>query len=164
MWHVRGVIGYAFYAGTDPADPCLYWGADLGRTFCGCWGLDLFYRYNSGVFERDNDPRATEDGGAWHHFGIKFTFEGSFNRSRLYWWAGVGPEYFLTDDYLFDDDGFGIFGEAGLGYVVNQNFRIRLGVNVHGMDTDVTRKDPANDGDSRWLWIIAPVLEAEIDF
>jgi hypothetical protein len=162
---VRGVIGWAFFAGDDPADSCLYWGLDLGRTFCGCWGLSLFYRYNSGRFPREGDPLGiTEDGGAFHHIGVKVEYERSIANSRFYLWGGIGPEYFWTQDYLHDDDGFGIFAEAGVGYVISQNFRIRAGVNVHGIDTSVGRKFPADDGDSRWLWIIAPVIEGEVNF
>jgi hypothetical protein len=164
MWHLRAVGGYAFFFGEDPAEPCIYLGADVGRTFCGCWGLDLFYRYNSGRFDRINDPRATKDGGEFHHLGVKLTMEHSFNRSRFYWWAGLGPEYFFTKKYLENDSGFGVFGELGVGYVFNQNFRARLGVNAHGLSTTVTRENPADDGEARWLWIVAPVLEVEFDF
>lgn len=164
MWHVRGVIGEAFFEGTDPADNCLYWGGDLGRTFCGCWGLDAFYRYHSGQLDRQNlgDPR--KDGGSWNHVGVKLTYESQLGSSRFYWWVGAGPEYFWTKDYLTNDTGFGVFAEAGVGYLINQNLRIRAGVNAHGLDTDVTREFPADDGQSRWLWILAPVIELEIDF
>ncbi len=164
MWHVRGVIGEAFSFGDDSIDNCLYWGADVGRTFCGCWGLDLFYRYHSGQLDRERQGDPTKDGGGWHHVGAKVTFEGQLGTSRFYWWAGAGPEYFWTEDYLTNDEGFGVFAEAGLGYLINQTFRVRLGVNAHGMDTDVTRKLPADDGQSRWLWVLAPVIELEIDF
>ena len=41
---------------------------------------------------------------------------------------------------------------------------LRAGVNVHGMETKVTRRLPANDGQDRWLWIIAPVVEVEFSF
>jgi hypothetical protein len=164
QWHVRGVLGYAFYEGDDPADSCLYWGFDVGRTFCGCWGLDLFYRYHSGQFDRAGGGPITEDGGAFHHIGVKATYERAFGQSRFYWWAGIGPEYFWTEDYIQDDSGFGIFGEAGIGYVLSRNFRLRLGVNVHAMDTDVGRLNPADDGESRWLFVIAPVVELELAF
>jgi hypothetical protein len=175
-WHVRPVVGYAFFEGTDPADSCNYYGVDVGRTFCGCWGLDAFYRVNSGrfrrlVFERDAAGMLTgrtgvaRDGGWMHHFGIKLTWERSLGQdSRFYYWFGVGPEYFTTVDYVRNDRGFGVFGELGVGYLFSRNIRFRLGVNVHGLDTSVTRFDPANDGRTRWLWIIAPVGEVEIDF
>jgi hypothetical protein len=165
QWHVRGVFGWAFFSGTDAAESCLYWGADLGRTFCGCWGLSVFYRYNSGRFDREGDPSGVvKDGGAFHHVGVKLEYERSINRSHFYVWGGIGPEYFWTQDYLDDDSGFGVFGELGIGYVINQNFRIRAGLNVHGMETSVGRKFPADDGNSRWLWIVAPVIEGEVDF
>jgi len=32
------------------------------------------------------------------------------------------------------------------------------------MYTSVGRKDPVNDGDNRWLWVVAPVIGLEIDF
>jgi hypothetical protein len=163
QWHVRGVLGYAFAFGDDPPNECLYWGLDLGRTFCGCWGLDLFYRYHSGQFDRANLPQPTKDGGEWHHVGAKFTYEFGFG-GRWYGWAGIGPEYWWTNDFLNDDSGFGVFGELGVGYVINQSWRVRAGVNVHGLDTDVTRENPANDGQSRWLWFVAPVIEVEFSF
>jgi hypothetical protein len=166
MWHARGVFGWAFFFGDDPADNCLYWGVDLGRTFCGCWGLSAFYRYNSGQFDRVNDPnRVRLDGGAFHHVGAKIEYGRSFGTSKFYWWTGFGPEYWWTQDYLHDDSGFGLFGEAGIGYVVNQNLKIRAGVNVHALfDAKVGREDPANDGEGRLLWIVAPVIEAEVSF
>jgi hypothetical protein len=163
MWHLTGVLGYAWSAGDDEVEPCMYWGFDVGRTFCGCWGLDLFYRYHSGQLDRQNPPEPTQDGGEWHHVGVKFTYDFPIS-GRFYGWAGVGPEYWWTSDYLQDDDGFGIFAELGVGYVVNQSWRLRAGINLHGVDTDVTRKFPADDGQSRWLWILAPVIELEFAF
>ncbi len=165
QWHVRPVIGLAFSEGTDNFEECSYFGVDVGRTFCGCWGLDLYYRYNTGRFERQQPNGIAKDGGEWHHFGAKITFERSFGQSsKLYAWGGVGAGYFTTNDYFTDDSGFEVFGEAGIGYNLSRNWRVRAGVNVHGMDTDVTRFLPANDGDSRWLWIIAPVIELEGSF
>ncbi|MDJ0522288.1 MAG: hypothetical protein QNJ90_09465 [Planctomycetota bacterium] len=165
QWHVRGVIGLSFSEGTDDFEDCNYWGVDVGRTFCGCWGLDLYYRYNTGRFSRDEGQGVFKDGGTWHHFGAKITFEKAFARSsRFYVWGGVGAGYFTTDDYVNDDSGFEIYGEAGVGYNVSENWRVRAGVNIHGMDTDVTRFSPVNDGDSRWLWIFAPVIQLEGSF
>ncbi len=165
QWHIRGVVGLVFYEGDDPGKDCGYAGVDIGRTFCGCWGVDAFYRWNSGEFDRLNPPLG-KDGGTWHHFGLKLTYESSFNNSRLYWWAGAGPEYFTTSDYDLgdDDDGFGVFGELGLGYVVSPTWRVRAGVNLHGVDTKVTRRNSLNDGQRRFLWLIAPVIEVEASF
>jgi hypothetical protein len=167
LWHLRGVFGHVFYEGDDPADDCDYWGVDIGRTFCGCWGLDAYYRWNSGKFDR-NDPASlmVKDGGDWHHVGLKLTMERPLGgaSSRFYWWAGLGAGYFWTEDYLDDDSGIEGFAELGLGYMLSRNLRLRAGVNVHGMDTSVTRRSPANDGQSRWLWLIAPVVEVELDF
>ena len=162
-WHARGVYGLATSAGTDPFSSCVYYGVDVGRTFCGCWGLDAYYRYNSGRFDRNPGPgQAFKDGGEWHHFGAKVTFEKSFGQdSKLYAWGGLGAGYFTTSNYIADDDGFEVFGEAGLGYNLSRNWAVRGGVNIHGMDTEVTRELPVNDGKSRWLWILAPVIEIE---
>jgi hypothetical protein len=166
-WHVRGVVGLATFSGTDPAENCIYYGADIGRTFCGCWGLDAYYRYNSGRFDLDSALGTIQDGGSWHHVGAKLTYEKAFSQgSRLYGWAGLGGGYFWTEDYFTDDSGPEVFGEAGVGFVINDTWRIRGGVNVHGMDTNVTRRRALLDGftESRWLWIIAPVIEIEADF
>lgn len=165
QWHVRGVAGRAFSEGTDPFKECTYFGADFGRTFCGCWGLDAYYRYNTGRFTREMPAGLFKDGGEWHHVGAKLTYEQGFSaNSRLYAWGGVGGGYFWTEKYLANDSGPEVFGEAGLGFVLSKNWRIRAGVNVHGMDTNVTRRLMVNDGRSRWLWIIAPVAEIEASF
>lgn len=165
MWHVRGLGGFVAFEGDDPADNCGYWGLDFGRTFCGCWGLDVFYRWNSGQFDRATQFGTAEDGGDWHHIGVKLTYERQFaTNSRLFWWVGLGPEYFTTDGYDDDDSGFGVYAEAGIGYFVNRNFRIRAGVGIHGVDTDVGRENPADDGEKRWLWILGPHLGVEVDF
>jgi len=167
MWHVRLVGGVAFYTGDDAPEECGYFGADFGRTHCGCWGYDVYYRWSSAQFERTLDPTRVvpaKDGGYTHHFGLKLTYERPFGNSRFYWWAGLGAGYFITQDYWYDDEGFEGFGELGIGYVLGRNWRVRLGVNVHAMDTKVTRESYLDDGDSRLLWLIAPVLEVEIDF
>jgi hypothetical protein len=164
QWHLRAVAGLSFYTGEDPAEQCIYWGFDLGRTHCGCWGYDLYYRYSSGVFDR-NDPPIEEDGGAIHHLGLKLTMErGLGTNSRFYVWGGLGAGWFWTQDYVNDDDGFEGYAEVGLGYVVSRNIRIRGGLNMHVFDTEVTRENPADDGESRWLWLFAPVLEVEVAF
>ncbi len=166
MWHARAVFGYALYSGTDAPSHCGYWGVDLGRTFCGCWGLDGFFRMNSGRFDRQ-DPLfgLREDGGYFYHVGAKFTWQRSFhNNSRFYYWLGVGPEYFWTGDYLTKDSGLGAYGEIGFGYLVTQNVRLTLGLDVHADHTDVTRFDPANDGQKRWIFTFAPNLGVEVDF
>lgn len=164
-WHARALGGLAFAEGTDPPKDCGYLGADLGRTFCGsacgCWGVDLFYRTHQGRFDRA--PGGGKDGGRFHHLGVKATWERSLGRSRLYGYAGAGPEFFWTDDYRDDDSGFGAFAEAGVGYRLTRNLRVRAGLNVHGLDTDVARRSAADDGDGRWLWIVAPSVGIEFD-
>lgn len=166
-WHVRGVAGFVFYEGDDPADDCGYGGVDIGRTFCGCWSLDAYYRWNSGQFDRaDPGSALAEDGGDWHHVGLKVGLETPLGgrNSRFYLWGGLGAGWFWTEGYADDDDGFEGFAEAGLGFLLSSNLRIRVGVNVHGMDTSVGRLNPADDGEDRWLWLIAPVAEVELTF
>lgn len=165
QWHLRGVVGLVDCTGSDSSDPCSYWGADIGRTFCGCWSWDVFYRYTSGRFLREVAPGTTyRDGGEWHFFGTKVAIERQIARSQIYWWAGVGLSYYTTREYLNNDSGISPYGEAGLGWNLGRQWRLRAGVNVHGADTDVTRTQPANDGRSRWLWLVAPVVEAEFSF
>ena len=132
----------------------------------GCWGYDVYYRWSGAQYERATRPGCLEkDGGYTHHFGGKLTYEGQFgSKSRFYWWVGVGAGYFMDQDYWFNDEGFEVYGELGVGYVLSKNFRVRVGVNVHGADTAVTRRDPIDDGQSRWLWLIAPVAQLEINF
>ena len=60
--------------------------------------------------------------------------------------------------------GFEVYGELGLGYVLSETFRVRVGLNVHGADTDTGRRLAVNKGSDRWLWLLAPVAELEIDF
>lgn len=164
-WHVRPVVGYATFHGDDEGDPCTYWGLDVGRTFCGCWGLDLYYRYNSGQFIREPTPGVTfKDGGEWHHVGVKFTYDVPFGSGPFSGFAGIGAGYYWTDKYIANDDGPEIFLEAGVAWHLNRTWAVRGGVNIHGMDTKVTRRSPADDGKSRWLWIVAPVIELEARF
>ncbi len=163
-WHVRAGVGYAFSLGEDPADPCVYFGADIGYTFCGtkcgCWGIDAFYRTQSAQFDRDPGG---EDGGDFHFVGVKLTYERTI-QGRWYGWAGAGPEYFWTSDYLDDDSGIGGFAEVGIGYMLSRSVRLRAGVEVHLMNTDVGRQSVADDGESRWLWLVAPVVGLELTF
>lgn len=163
MWYLTGVFGRSFHSGDDPADPCWYWGFDAGRSFCGNWGMDTFYRYHSGQYERDQRGQPSMDGGSTNHVGFKLTYDIPL-AGDFYIWTGAGPEYWWTQDYLNDDSGVGVYAESGLGWVITRRLRLRAGVNVHGMDSDVTRKDPANDGQSRWLWVVAPVVQAEFAF
>lgn len=163
MWYLTGVFGRSFHFGDDAADPCWYWGFDSGRSFCGNWGMDAFYRYHSGQYERDQVGQPSMDGGSTNHVGFKLTYDIPL-AGDFYVWTGAGPEYWWTQDYLNDDSGVGVYAESGLGWVITRNLRLRAGVNVHGMDSDVTRKDPANDGQSRWLWVVAPVVQAEFAF
>ena len=168
QWHIRGVVGQVFFEGTDAPDSCDYAGIDIGRTFCGCWGVDVFYRWHSGQLDRLQNGMVMRDGSefpdGFHHVGVKLTYESAIGNSKWFLWGGAGPEYFWTEGYINNDSGFGVYGEAGIGYVFNRNFRVRGGVNVHGFDTDVTRLNPADDGDSRWLWAIAPVIQLEVNF
>ncbi len=161
-WHARAVGGFAYWMGEDSGEECAYFGADLGRKFCNsCWSVDAFWRTQSAQFPRDPSG---EDGGTWNHVGVKASHERSLGGGRWFAWAGAGPEYFWTSDYVNDDSGLGVFAEAGIGYIVNRNWRIRAGVDVHGMNTDAGRRSIADDGDSRWLWVVSPVIGLEFDF
>ena len=169
MWQFGVVAGGCFYFGEDAGEPCSYAGINFGRTFCGCWGLDLFYRWHSGRFERDLPNGQTFDDGTewpdgWHHIGIKFNYGRSISGSRFYWFVGAGPEYWWTEGYIDDDSGFGIYAEAGIGYRISQNFSVQAAVMAHGMDTEVTRKNPLDDGDSRWMWVVAPTVGVHVHF
>lgn len=169
-WHVRAVGGIALFAGDDTPEECTFLGLDIGRTFCGCWGLDFYYRYNSGRFDREgffdeNGSAISRDGGHMHHVGLKLTYESGLGRnSRWYWYTGLGGGYFWTEDYLDDDEGAEFFAQAGVGYMVSRNIRIRGGVDVIGMDTSVGRRIPADAGKSRFLWVIAPNVSLEFNF
>lgn len=72
---------------------------------------------------------------------------------------GAGPEYWWNSDCLRSDSG--VYADAGLGYILSSHTRLRAGVNLHGLSTDTGRQSPADDGDARWLWAIAPVVEIE---
>ncbi len=162
MWHVRGVLGLATFHGDDAGENCIYYGVDVGRTFCGCWGLDAYYRYNSGQFRREPAPGlGFDDGGQWHHIGAKLTYAKSLGNSPFYVWGGAGGGYFWTEQYIANDSGPEVFLEAGVGFNLGRNWAIRAGLNAHVMDTSVTRRLPANDGQSRILWVLAPVIELE---
>lgn len=169
-WHVRGVVGWPFFVGTDEPDGCSYWGVDLGRTHCGCWGYDLYYRMAGAKYKRDvvDDTGAvvgtSKDGGFSHHFGLKLTYEKSFGNSRFYGWGGLGGGYYFTDQYWEDSEGWEIYGELGVGYVINRTWRVRAGVNVHGYDDEATRRSVLDAGSARWMWLIAPVVEVEANF
>ena len=165
MWHIRPVFGLSNFFGDDEGDPCIYWGVDIGRTFCGCWGLDAYFRYNSGQFTREPVAGVTfDDGGEWYHVGVKFTYDIPFGSSPFSAFAGIGGGYYWTDKYIANDDGPEVFLEGGVAWNLGRNWALRGGVNVHGMDTKVTRRLPANDGESRWLWLVAPVIELEARF
>ena len=161
-WHARALGGASFWFGTDAGDNCGYVGADIGRNLCGsCWSIDGFWRGHTAQFDRDS---SSHDGGTWNHVGVKASYERSLGGGRWFAYGGVGPEYFWTDGYLHDDSGFGAFGEAGIGYRISRHWRVRAGVDVHAMYTDAARRSPADDGNSRWLWTVAPVIGVEFDF
>lgn len=163
-WHARGLGGGTFWFGTDKGDPGWYAGLDLGHTFSGCFGVDAYYRFSSGTFDRTLAGGRLEDGGGWHHVGLKGTYMSSFSRSsQFFGWIGLGVGWFTAEDYAREDDGFEGYAELGVGYMASRNTRVRLGVMFHAMDTKATREDPARDGTSRLLWIVAPTLSLELD-
>lgn len=184
-WHVRALAGVPFQFGTDAGEGCFYWGVDVGTTRCNCVGYDAFYR----TMSCDNDPRSLgpipsptarlasrpiaaeydrndygKDGGQTHFVGVKATYQRSLGNSAFYGYGGIGPEYFWTNKYIDNDDGFGGFAEAGIGWKFAPWGSLRAGVDIHGDSTSVTRKDEADSGDSRFLWTVAPNLGLEFDF
>lgn len=161
-WHIRPVGGAAFWLGDDESDVDIYGGIDIGRTFAGCFGVDAFYRYSAGTFDRQITGGILEDAGAFHHAGIKGTYMSSLDGSgRLFAWAGIGVAYFWSQDLQIDDDGVSGFAEIGLGYALTDAIRLRLGLNLHAMDTEAGRFLASDD--PRVLWTLAPTLGLELD-
>ncbi len=162
-WRVRAVGGYPFQFGDDAGETCcLYLGADFGRNFCGtCLAVEGFYRTHGEKFDVEGYG---VDAGRFHHVGVKAYYERSFNQSKFYWWAGIGPEYFWTQDYLDNDSGFGIYAELGVGYVLAENWRVRAGLNMHADYTSVARNLIVDSGKDRWLFTVAPTVSIEFDF
>lgn len=170
-WHVRGVGGYTFISGEDcPEDGAGYFGADVGYTFPCCLGVDVFWRMTTCLdFDRDvripgTIPFRGTDTLSLGLVGVKATYERSFSNGRLFGYAGLGPAFFYTNDALEDDTGFGAFGELGLGYRLGRRWRLRAGVEVAGLYTDVTRTNPIDDGERRWLVLVSPVAQVQFDF
>jgi hypothetical protein len=185
-WHVRGVIGVPYLFGTDAGHGCDYWGVDVGNTRCNCVGIDAFYRTMTCSDKRVGaigplpsptsqvNPRVAEarfdrngfgeDGGTIQFVGVKATYQGSIANSKIYGYVGAGPEYFWTQKYIDNDSGIGGFAEAGLGWRFASWGSLRLGVDVHGDYTSVTRKAIVDSGESRLLWTVAPIVGVEFDF
>jgi len=163
-WHVRGLAGAAFFAGLESGTTGLYAGADIGYTMCNCLGIDVFYRFAASTFDRNLPNGLLEDSGDWHTVGLKATFDKTFNAtSRWYWSAGLGAGYFKSRRYQEDDSGLAGYAEFGVGYMLSNSIRARLGLDVHAMKTTTGRLNPASADGSRMLWILAPVLGVEID-
>jgi len=164
-WHFRARGGYAWWLGTDSGSAGAFAGGDLGYTFGDCWGVDVFYRYSSTRFSRTMGGITFQDGGDIHFTGLKATYESAVSRySDWFFWAGLGMGWVKTRRFANDDSGFGILGETGVGYLLNNSARIRLGVNIDALFTSVGRRLPANDTASRWLTAVAPTLGLELDF
>lgn len=183
-WHARAVVGFPFMFGTDAGEGCFYWGVDVGTTRPCCLGFDAFYRRmscddKSSVISPGNSPTAVlatrpiaarfdrdgfgKDGGTMQWVGLKVTYQKQIH-GELYGWGGVGPEYFWTNDYINNDSGLGGFAELGIAWKFASWGALRLGVDIHGDYTSVTRKAVANAGKSRLLWTVAPTIGLEIDF
>lgn len=169
-WHARVAGGAGFYLGADSdGSACSYFGADVGRTWPCCVGVDVFYRTFGGRFDRAVlTPGAPafvgDDVGRFHVVGAKATYERSIRNSRWSWYAGAGPVFFWTQDYLADDDGVGGFGEAGVGYRLGRRWRLRSGLEVHALSTSAARLKAASNNTKRPLWLLAPVLQIEFSF
>lgn len=164
-WFVRPVGGYAWRLGSDSGDPGLYAGVDLGHRAVSGWGIAAGYRWAEATFDRLQPGGWLEDGGGWHHVGLKAVFEKPpCNGRGFYFWSGLGAEYVMATDYEGDANGWGAFAELGVGYAVSERFRLLCGVNAHATRTAAARYDPADDDTERWIFTIAPVLGVELDF
>ena len=164
-WHIRASGGVGFWTGTDSPDLGFYGGIDLGYSMCNCIGIDVFYRYAGTQFDRTLANGLLEDSGDFHTIGLKATFDKSFSdTSRWYWWAGLGVGYFKSRRFQVDDDGVTGYAELGVGYMLSNSMRARLGLNVQALDTVTGRADPANDNSGRLLMLWAPTLGIDLDF
>ncbi len=163
-WHLRALGGGVFPQGDDKGDAGLVAGLDAGRTFTNCFGADLFYRYVRTSFDRAVVGGLLEDAGLIHAAGLKITFNKSLGTSnRLFFWAGLGAGYFKTSGLQHNDRGVAGYGELGLGYLLSDRLRLRLGGNVMAMDTDAGRFLATDDHSKRLLWLVAPTLGIELD-
>jgi hypothetical protein len=163
-WQIRPVGGWAFTSGSDAGESDLYAGVDIGYTFSGCFGLDLYYRYSAQTFDIDVPGGVLEDSGGFHHLGLKATYQGAFSRSsRFTWWTGLGLGWYEATDYSTSDSDFEGYLEAGIGYLLTSRMRLRIGANMHALETRVGRKSAGSSGSSRLLWVIAPTIALEID-
>ncbi|MDJ0522009.1 MAG: PASTA domain-containing protein [Planctomycetota bacterium] len=161
-FHLRPVGGAAFWLGDDEGDVDIYAGIDVGYTFASCFGVDVFYRYSAGTFDTQVVAGLLEDSGVFHHVGVKGTYMASLDNSgQLFFWAGLGVAYFWTSDLTIDDDGVSAFAELGLGYALSDAIRVRVGLNLHAMDTESGRFLTTDD--ARVLWTLAPSIGLELD-
>lgn len=160
-WRVRLIGGVGIATGDDAPDSEGQLAMDVGRVLPGGVEVDIFWRTQRAPFDRE--PNGT-DCGVIYFLGAKASGEWPLASSRYYAWGGLGAGAFWTDSYIDNDSGFGVMGEGGLGYVLSANARLRLGVGLQGIDSEVGRNDPADDGSSRWLLIFAPALQLEFHF
>ena len=168
-WHVRAVVGWPLFVGDDDAiEGCYYFGADVGRTFPCCLGVDLFYRQFGCEADRTVGAGAGAytgtDVGTWYTIGVKATMSHSINNGKVYWYAGIGPEFFWAQDFVATDEGFGGFAEVGLGYMITRHLSIRAGLDVHALSTSAARLNTVDDGSTRLLWVFAPIVGVSYDF
>ena len=169
-WHVRGLVGFPFFSSDESTiEGCYYFGGDVGRTFPCCWGVDLFGRAFGGEADRNvavaGAPTfAGKDVGEFYTLGVKATWQNSISNSRFYYYVGIGPEIFWARNFVVEEEGFGGFGEIGLGYVLAKNWRIRAGLDVHALSTKAAKEDAVNDNSRSLLWVFAPVVGVEFTF
>ena len=169
-WHLRGVVGWPFFSGDNTSiEGCYYFGADFGRTFPCCWGVDVFARFMGGEADRNVAVAGAPafsgtDVGEFYTLGIKATWQNSISNSRWYYYVGIGPEVYWARNWIVEEEGFGGFAEIGLGYLLSEHWRIRAGLDVHALSTKAAQENAADDGDSRLLWVFAPVVGVEFTF
>ncbi len=165
QWHLRAKSGWAWWFGSDSGDSGAVAGADLGYTFDGCVGVDVFYRFAATRNDRTTGGTTIEDAGDFHFLGLKATYESQITSTGpWFFWAGLGGGYQWSARFMNNDTGFGLLGDAGIGYLASRNIRIRFGVQIEALLTSAGRNDPIDDGTKRWLTSVAPTLGVEFDF
>ncbi len=164
-WHARAVGGWTFTAGDESGDSGFLAGVDIGRTFAGCIGVDLYYRYTAQTFDRVVTGGLLEDAGGFHHVGLVANYQGSFSRtSRFYWYVGLGLGWFMAEDYQRTDSGLEGYFQGGLGYMLTNDMRLRFGLDAFAVETKSGHLRSSADGSSRLLWMFSPTLALEFDF
>ena len=78
--------------------------------------------------------------------------------------GGFLPEWTPTHGHVDTTEALGLFGEAGFGFRMGEDVRLRLGVNVHFLDIGVSLHDPMRDARHKGRWTFSPMGQIEFDF